>query len=546
MSQSNFSAVNTMARYVASLKSQGRLLLAAAFVLTAAFAHAQSTKGGGTMVMIVWPEPPNLATYMQTANPSEMVATKMYEGLLEYNFALEPKPSLAKSWKVSEDGKTISFQLQEGVKFHDGKPFTSADVQFSIMEVLKLHHPRGRITFQDVEAVDTPDAHTAIFRMKQPAPYLLRALSAYESPMVPKHLLQGVDLISAPLMNKPVGTGPFMFVEWNRGQYVRMDRNPNYWKKGLPRLDRVVARFIGDAATRAAALEKGEAHYTGMALPNLDIVRLSKLPQITVTRKGNEVLNPFIQLEINVTRKPLTDPRVRQALSYAIDRKFVVENVWYGYGKPATGPIHSNMKDLYTTDGMPNWGRPDRLAVASKLLDDAGLKADAAGTRFEITLDVAPFGQEWRRLGEYLQQAYGKIGVKVNLRYEDVPSFVRRVYTNYDYDFMLSASNTQSDPVVGTHRYYHTDSIRKGAAWVNGTQWSFKEADDLMNKATVEFNPQKRKALYHVWQRILAEQSPIIWVNELDWVTVHSKRLQNVDNNPLGSLASFENATLSD
>ena len=155
--------------------------------------EASAQKRGGTLVMLVQPEPPTLASYISTSGPIGQVTSKIFEGLLEYDFSLKPVSGLAESWKVSPDGKTITFTLQKGVKFHDGKPFTSADVKFSILEVLKKMHPRGPATFREVTEIDTPDAHTVIFRLAGPAPYLLMALSGYESPMLPKHPYEGTD-----------------------------------------------------------------------------------------------------------------------------------------------------------------------------------------------------------------------------------------------------------------------------------------------------------------------------------------------------------------
>ena len=127
--------------------------------------EASAQKRGGTLVMLVQPEPPTLASYISTSGPIGQVTSKIFEGLLEYDWSLKPIPGLAESWKVSPDGKTITFTLQKGVKFHDGKPFTSADVKFSVLEVLKKMHPRGPATFREVTEIDTPDAHTAIFRL---------------------------------------------------------------------------------------------------------------------------------------------------------------------------------------------------------------------------------------------------------------------------------------------------------------------------------------------------------------------------------------------
>ena len=131
-------------------------------------AHAQTA--GGTLVKIVQPEPPSLASYLSTSGPIGLVAPKIYEGLLDYDKDLNPVPALAESFDVSEDGKTVTFNLQKGVTWHDGEPFTSADVKFTVMEVLSKVHPRGPNSFKEVTDIETPDEHTAIFKLANPAP----------------------------------------------------------------------------------------------------------------------------------------------------------------------------------------------------------------------------------------------------------------------------------------------------------------------------------------------------------------------------------------
>src|SRR2546428_10113304 len=138
---------------------------AALLALALSVDDAAAQKRGGTLVMLAQPEPPTLASYLSTSGPIGQVTSKIYDGLLEYDFGLKPIPGLAESWKVSPDGKTITFTLQKGVKFHDGKPFTSADVKFTVMEVLKKNHPRGINTFREVTAIETPDPQTAVFRL---------------------------------------------------------------------------------------------------------------------------------------------------------------------------------------------------------------------------------------------------------------------------------------------------------------------------------------------------------------------------------------------
>ncbi len=501
---------------------------------------------GGTLVMIVQQEPPTLGSYISTAGPIGQVTSKIYDGLLEYDFDLKPIPSLAESWRIAPDGRTITFNLRRGVRFHDGKPFTSADVRFSILEVLKKFHPRGALTFRDVESIDTPDAYTAVFRLKNPAPYLMMALSGYESPMVPRHLLEGSDIRNNELANKPVGTGPFKFVEWRRGQFVRLDRNPDYWKKGQPYLDRIVARFIPDSATRTAAIERGEAHLAGFgAIYYSDVRRLEKLPHLAVTTRGYEMSSPIVELYFNTKKPPFDDQRARQAVAYAIDRQFVIDNVWFGFGRPATGPISSNFKPLgwYTAE-VKSYNVQNRLEVANRLLDEAGFRRGANGVRFEIVHDLTPYGEEWRRFGEYTQQVLEQLGIKATLRYEDVPTWLRRLFT--DYDFQLSSNWIQNlaDPVIGVHREYHCGSIRPGTVFVNVTRWCSPRTDELMDRATVEPDPVRRARYYREFQQVVVAASPVVWVHELQFSTVYNKDFKDVITSPLGIFASFDRAYL--
>lgn len=177
---------------------------------------AMAQEESGNLVYIVQPEPPLLAPYLSTSGPIGLVASKIYQGLLDYDLELNIVPELAESYEVSDDGLTVTFNLQKGVTWHDGKRFISADVQFTIMEVQKKFHPRGPNSFKEVSEIQTPDQHTAICKLDRPAPYMMRAFAGYESPIVPKYLLEEHNIREAELGNNPVGTGPFKFVESKR------------------------------------------------------------------------------------------------------------------------------------------------------------------------------------------------------------------------------------------------------------------------------------------------------------------------------------------
>jgi peptide/nickel transport system substrate-binding protein len=505
---------------------------------------ALAQKRGGTLVQITQPEPPSLGSYISTANPIGQVAAKIYDGLLEYDFDLKPLPGLAESWTVSDDGKTVTFRLRSGVTFHDGGAFTSADVQFTFMEVLKKVHPRGINTFADVIAVDTPDAQTAVFRLNRPAPYMMSALSGYESPILPKNVFSQGDIRTHANANNPIGSGPFKFVEWRRGEFVRLDRNPTYWKQGLPYLDRIVVRFIGDTGTRAAALEKGEAHIAGFgAVPYNDVKKLEKLPNIQIVTRGYEMLSPVVELMFNTKKAPFDNQKVRQAISYAIDRKFVIDNIWFGFGKPTNGPISSNFAaaGLYSAD-VTNYNTPDGVEKANKLLDEAGFPRKADGFRFEIIHDVTPYGEEWRRFGEYTQQALAKIGVKASIRYEDVATWLKRIYTDYDYDMSSNHLFNLADPVLGVHRGFHSRFIRPGTVFVNGVRWGDPRSDEMMDRATIEPDAKKRSELYTEIQKLVVDAAPLAWTHEISFATVLDKRYRDVIISPLGIFSSFDRA----
>ena len=503
---------------------------------------AQAQKAGGTLVMLVQPEPPSLASYLSTSGPIGLVAPKIYDGLLDYDKDLKAVPSLAESWTVSDDGKTVTFKLRKDVKWHDGKPFTSADVQYTIMNVLKKVHPRGPNSFKEVTEIETPDEHTAIFKLANPAPYMMRSLGSYESPMVPKHLLEGQDAKSASIANKPVGTGPFKFVEWKKGQYIRLDKNEDYWKEGLPYLDRIVGRFIPDASTRTAAMEKGEVHYGAYgAIPNVDVVRLRELDSIGVTTDGYAMINPVSLIEFNTTQPPFDNPAIRRAISMTLDRKFLIDNIWFGYGKPATSALSSSYAatGLYAK-GMPNYPEKPDVAAAKKMLDDAGIKPDANGVRAKAVLDLIPYGEDWRRAGEYMKQALGDIGIQLDLRYEDVPTWLKRVYADYDFRMNVNYFYQLPDPVLGVHRHYGTDQIRQGTHFVNSSRYSNPKLDALLSSGAKEPDTTKRSAMYKEIQEILANDMPVVNLHEMKFLTVFNSKLKGHDASGFGAYGSFD------
>src|ERR1700716_3843875 len=223
-------------------------------------AIAEEPKRGGVINAVIQPEPPGLMLALVQNGPTQMVSGNIFEGLLRYTQNLEPLPGLAESWTVSDDAKTYTFKLKPGVTWHDGKPFTSADVLFSI-EMLKQTHPRGRNNMVQVDKIEAPDDLTVVFTLKQPFGPFLGIFEVGSLPMIPKHLYEGTDYKTNPNNNAPVGTVPFMFKEWQKGSFIRLVKNPNYHVKGKPYIDEIYWQVIPDAAARPGPLQapKGDA-----------------------------------------------------------------------------------------------------------------------------------------------------------------------------------------------------------------------------------------------------------------------------------------------
>lgn len=480
----------------------------------------------GTLKFVLSPEPPFLLTAINTALQMGMVTSKVMEGLLYLDNELKPQPLLAQAWDISPDGLTYTFKLRPNVKWHDGQPFTSADVSYTILEVLKKVHPRGRSAFAKVTAVETPDPLTAVIKLSQPAPPMLTALaSSYESPMVPKHLFAGTDPSANPYISKPVGTGPFVFKEWKKGDYILLEKNADYWQAGKPSLQRIVFRIISDASARAASFETGEGHIGGLSpIPLTDMPRIAKNPALSIETRGYAYMSPYMLMEVNLRKPPLNDVRVRQAIAHAIDRARMTQVVWLGYGQPAVSPIPSQVTTFHSTD-LPKY--EFNIDKAKKLLDDAGLKPGANGMRFKITHDFIPFGSEYQRTGEFIKQQLNRVGIDVELRSQDLPSFLRRAYTEYDFDTTSLYYGAFADPTQGVQRLYWSKAIQKGVVFTNNTGYNSPEMDRLLEGAQGENDPVKRKALYLDMQRLAMTDLPVIPLMETRFLTISSSKLKN-------------------
>ncbi|MFG1292262.1 ABC transporter substrate-binding protein [Xanthobacter versatilis] len=504
-------------------------VLAVAAVLVAGAAGAQQAgdtpKRGGTLSAIIQPEPVILTAALNTAAPTGIVTGSIFDGLVDYDSNLRPVPALAESWETAMDGLTFTLHLRGGVKWHDGKPFTSADVKWTLEEVWKKIHPRNQAIFAKVTSVDTPDDRTVVLHLSQPSVAILSSLNSNGAQVLPKHLYEGTDILNNPYNNKPVGTGPFVFKEWSRGNYIVLERNPEYWDKGKPYLDRVVFRVIPDAAARSAALEKGEVQWGVLSpVPLKDAERLARLPNLRVSTEGYEWLSPWLFADFNVERGPLKDVKVRQALAQAIDRNTISKVVWFGFAKPATSPIPSTLAAFHDAGGIAYDYDPRK---AEALLDAAGYKRGPDGTRFTLDIDYIPYGDDFKRTAEYLKQALKRVGVEANVRSQDTAAFTRRVYGDRDFDISITWFAAFSDPQVGVNRAYWSGSVGKNIPWTNGSGYRNDKVDALISATQGEADPEKRIQLFKDLQKTVLTDLPTLPLVELKFFTVEAANLRH-------------------
>jgi len=502
---------------------------------TAALIGAASAqpRHGGTLNWIVNPIPTSLVPINTSAGGNTDIGPKIVEGLLTYDMELRPRPLLATAWSVSADGLQYRFELRRGVKWHDGKDFTSADVAFSIT-TLKQFHPRGRGTFASVTEVRTPDLHTAIIVLDKPAPAMLTALASAESPIVPKHLYDGTDIATNRHNREPVGTGPFRFKEWVQGSHVVLERNADYWDKPKPYLDRIVVRFIPDPVARAAALEAGEVDLGNAVIPLSEVARFSKLPRLVVDSSQWPYWGNHQQVYFNLDSPVVKDIAVRRAIAQAIDVNAYNNVVWFGYGK-VTASIIGQAMTRYHDASIRH--QPFDLKAAEAALDAAGLKRGANGIRFKLRLLYNPFLE--RRTADFIRQSLSRVGIDAEIEAYDFATYTRKVYTERAFDMTAESLLNLFDPTVGVQRVFWSKNFKIGLPFSNAPHYQNAEADRLLEAAAVETDERRRRELFINLQRVVAADIPSIELGANPNITIAARKVKNYAPTAEGARGSF-------
>ncbi|SPH20434.1 Heme-binding protein A [Ascidiaceihabitans donghaensis] len=504
-----------------------RLLGAAAIVVagmaSAPLVHAE----GGTLVIASTQVPRHLNGAVQSGIATAVPSTQIFASPLRYDENWEPQPYLAESWTVADDGMSVTLNLVQNATFHDGKPVTSEDVAFSIMTT-KENHP-FKSMFAPVSTIDTPDAHTVVINLDKPHPALLLALSPALAPVLPKHIYgDGQDAKSHPANSAPVGSGPFMLEEFTPGEAVIMKKNPNFFIDGRPKLDEIIIRIIKDPSALLIAMENGDADMYPFMAGSQEIKRLEKVDALSITTDGYAAVGPINWLAFNTASPKLSDVRVRQAISYAVDRDFITKALHRGVSTAQRGPIIESSP--YFDETIPSYDVD--LNKANALMAEAGF-----GDGMELTIDYIPGPKEQQQsIAEYMKSQLKKIGIALTVRAApDFPTWAGRV-GGHDFELSMDIVFNWGDPVIGVHRSYLSDNIKKGVIWSNTQQYSNAKVDELLNAAAVELDDAKRASLYAEFQQQVAADLPVYWINALPYHTAYNSKLKNVPTGIWGTM----------
>jgi peptide/nickel transport system substrate-binding protein len=477
---------------------------------------------GGTLVVAIVSDPGHLNPAITTSGATHAASELLYNGLLGRDERGDPVPELAESWQIEQGGAVYRFRLRDGVKWHDGTPFTASDVKFTFEEVLLKFHARTRASMGGLlSGVEAPDDRTVVFRFKQPYAPLLYQLDATEAPIVARHVYQGTDPQTNPANTNPIGTGPFKFGSYTKGTEIRLVRNPAYFKPGLPYADGLVMRIIPDVSVQVLALENGEVDFL-WELPGPLQSRIKGDSRFQTARTGYHPggSNCIMTMSFNLERPILKELRVRQAVAQALDRQTFLAQILFGDGKVAAAPISSEISWAHAAGlSMP---KPDR-AEAEKLLDGVGWKKEGDGPRTargvsgiadgtRLSIDFLHF-PTFTKYGELVRQQLGAVGIGVVLKTLEPAVFAPTVFKDRNFDSNVVSYCNGPDPEIGVRRMYHSSQIGP-APFTNAAAYRNPRVDALFDEASRSVERDRRSRLYRQIQEIVVQDLPYFWLVE--------------------------------
>ncbi len=433
--------------------------------------------------------PTTMDAALSTDLYSQQVYSHVLEGLLMLDPQGVPRPALAESWTPSADARTWTFKLRQNVKFHDGTDFTAEDVKYTIDRILnpETRSPQ-RGSLAQIASVDAVDRHTVRITTRAAfLPILTNlATSAY---IVPRAYHSRVGREFA---RRPVGTGPYRWVEWVPDERIVLEANPDYYA-GRPSMDRVQFRFIPEASVRLAELESGGLDLIA-GIPAQDLRRL----RVSLLLDLHEVTGTNYRLmALNTSVKPYDDVRVRRAIAHAVDKQKIVDVVWPGRGVVAEGPIPPT-----------SWAYDERfkglgynVTRAKQLMAEAG---QAAGFDMNYLMSET---EELRREVPLLIDMLKQININLKVIAVDFPTLLDRLL-KANYDVLRVGWTTNPEPDSLLYSPFHTSSI----GGFNFTKFRSARVDELLDRGRTVPNQNERIRIYREAERLIVQDAPMVFV----------------------------------
>ncbi len=508
--------------YVAAVLS-----LASFGVAGPALAQSEGTPvRGGTAILALQGEPAGLNPVITSSTTERQIGCIIHHGLVEPSSDLSRiLPVLAKSWTISPDGKTYTFDLVH-TTWHDGKPFTSEDVKYTVLEVATKMSPVFAPAGTNIASIDTPAPDKVVFNLKDSFGPFLTALACEQGTgILPAHLFKGTDVKANPATTTAaVGTGAFKFAEWKHNEYVRLVRNPDYFQPGKPYLDAVIGKVIPLPSSRIQALAANEVDTN----PYYPLEQVQALRSNANLQMHEMDLPPSMQvLFFNTKKKPFDDKRIRQALMMATDRDYLFKTAFFEVGKVGVQPFPTQIPWAANSDIDYRKMYPFDMAKANAALDAAGLKRGSDGKRFATKIAIwSTLFPEFNQVSQALKSMWGQVGVDVAIEALDTATMGQRVYIDMDFDITMVGYSSYADPALGVARTVAGASV--GKLFGNPSGWSSAEVDKLLDQGSAATAFADRGVFYKKAQLIIADELPMLTLREYKNVEGSSKKLRGL------------------
>jgi peptide/nickel transport system substrate-binding protein len=449
----------------------------------------QSNTPPDTLYVALEAEPPELDPNLSSAYVDRQVMASLYDKLVDIDENGEIVPMLAKSYDVSDDGKVYTFHLRDGIKFHDGTEFNAEAAKYNLERYQEEDSVRST-EVEPIESVEAVDEYTVRVTLSEPfAPFLAVLTDRAGIMASPKAIEENNGRIS----KDPVGTGPFKFVERVRGDHITVEKNPDYWREGLPKIDKIEYRGIDDENVQYQNLQSGE-------LDIIDSIPLVEFKELQESGDYNVSIEPGLGYQgvfLNVTQPPFDNKQLRQAVYRLVDRDAIVKAVLRNVGGEAGNSPFSEQSWAYSEESD---SYPERSVEEAKaLLEEAG-KPD--GFSFTLKTDPSPINQQ---IGQVIQNNLKPAGIDVKLEQEEFGTLLDDS-TNGNFQALFLGWSGRIDPDLNIYDFTVTNGD------FNDSGYSNPEVDKLLNEARITSDRDRRKELYGQVMEILHEDVPYVYL----------------------------------